>query len=80
MQADRLALCSYLMTGQVLQGADTGSILMFSVPKEYGERGMSENVLHVSADSRVVSAEKRWAWHPVQRVQHACRGPHQCMA
>jgi hypothetical protein len=49
MQEDRIALCSYLITGQVQEEAETGSVVMFAVPKEYSDRGMNENVLHVSA-------------------------------
>ncbi len=49
-----MAICSYAATGQLLDGAGAGgSVVMFAVPKEkrgethiYGERSLSETVLH----------------------------------
>lgn len=32
-KADRLALCSYLLTGEILQG-DVGSVAMFALPED----------------------------------------------
>ena len=33
-KADRLALCSYLLTGEILQG-DVGSVTMFALPSDF---------------------------------------------
>ena len=46
LQADRLALCSYLVTGQLL-GGEVGSVVMFAIPKAAGQRSMDESFLQV---------------------------------
>eukprot|EP00775_Hariotina_reticulata_P007641 gene7641-7843_t len=43
-KADRLALCRYIMTGQLLE-ADVGSVMMFAVPEGHRDRALRENVL-----------------------------------
>ncbi|MEW5312491.1 MAG: hypothetical protein WDW38_004122 [Sanguina aurantia] len=43
-KADRLALCSYLITGQLLE-ADVGSVVMFGIPAGFGTRAQDEGFL-----------------------------------
>ena len=48
LQADRLSLCSYVVTGQLL-GGEVGSVVMFAIPKAAGQRTLDENFLQVDA-------------------------------
>jgi hypothetical protein len=43
---DRMAMCSYVLTGQLLEG-EVGSSVMFSLPAGKGERALNEMVLQV---------------------------------
>ena len=44
---DRQALCAYFLTGELLLG-EVGSVLMFSLPKDYsGAIALNESVFHV---------------------------------
>lgn len=44
---DRMALCSYLLTGQ-LGDAEVGSVVMFAIPPGAGARAQTEHFLQVS--------------------------------
>lgn len=46
LKPDRLALCGYLISGELL-GGELGSVVMFDVPRAYGERALDENFLQV---------------------------------
>jgi hypothetical protein len=45
-KCDRLALCRYLLTGE-LGEVEVGSSVMFAVPEEYGNKALDENFLQV---------------------------------
>jgi hypothetical protein len=47
--ADRLALCEMALTGELpgIGPSDTGSVVMFAVPAEFGERAFDECFLQV---------------------------------
>ena len=46
-KVDRQALCAYVLTGELLMG-EVGSVLMFSLPKDYsGAIALNESVFHV---------------------------------
>ena len=47
VKADRLALCEYLLTGQLLEG-EVGSVVMFAILDGFGERSMDEVFLQVT--------------------------------
>lgn len=55
-KSDVLAICSYLLTGQLLQG-DVGSIVMFENPLGYGELALNLNFLQTIKLSLLV---KEW--------------------
>jgi hypothetical protein len=42
----RLALVAYELTGQLL-GGEVGSVTMFAIPQQYGQRSLEENFLQV---------------------------------
>ncbi|KAG5177594.1 hypothetical protein JKP88DRAFT_332187 [Tribonema minus] len=42
---DRMALCAYAISGQVLPPCDTGSVCMFATPPGAGERALDDNFL-----------------------------------
>lgn len=65
-QADRMALCSYALTGQLL-GGHVGSVAMFVVPPGGAEKAMEENFLQVCMG----------AWSPA-KCTHA-QAPRQSM-
>jgi hypothetical protein len=46
LQADRLALCEYQITGQLLE-AHVGSVVMWAVPPGTGTKAFDEHVLQV---------------------------------
>jgi hypothetical protein len=46
-RCDRLALCRYLLTGELGEAAEVGSRVMFAIPPGFGEKAMSENFLQV---------------------------------
>jgi hypothetical protein len=43
---DRMAMCSYVLTGQLLE-ADVGSVVMFSLPTREDEKALNELFLQV---------------------------------
>jgi tetratricopeptide (TPR) repeat protein len=46
-EADRMALCAYVLTGQLLPDADVGSVTMFALPAGYaGVRALNESFFH----------------------------------
>jgi hypothetical protein len=53
-KADRLALCSLVLTGEVpeLGPADAGSVTMFQLPSEFGDRAYDECFLQARAVAR----------------------------
>ncbi|KAJ3066660.1 hypothetical protein HDU98_010057 [Podochytrium sp. JEL0797] len=75
-EADRLALCEYFLTGQILE-ADVGSVVMFAVPTSVGEVSFDENVLgtvHLidpanSRDTLITDANVVESWTTLVRVR-----------
>eukprot|EP00736_Rhodelphis_marinus_P010089 Rmarinus@m.2093 len=55
--ADRLALCRYHMTGQLLEGA-VGSVVMFGLPPKSGEVALDEHILEVFTHQDLLGARR----------------------
>jgi hypothetical protein len=59
-RADRMAMCHYVLTGQLLEG-EVGSTVMFSLPAGHEGKALDELVLHVRFSvRRVCWLENDW--------------------
>eukprot|EP00798_Chlamydomonas_sp_ICE-L_P029353 gene29353-12439_t len=57
-KVDRLALCSYIVTGQLLE-AEVGSTVMFAVPRHFGELALDEKFLQTLSTSEIFGEMKK---------------------
>jgi hypothetical protein len=66
MKGDRMAMCSYILTGQLLD-ADVGSVVMFALPRGAGDRADNELFLQVGGRAGCVAVCKRFPvrWLPL---------------